>query len=159
MTQRVRQPTIGNIAAKAATTLDSILERMDPSTHHAIREAIHVNQATAIVLYRNNDMCSSHLGESTVVCIGGLCSSQSLDSINGLHLGDVPSRFQWPIEWAPVNWVIDGRSGTEPCVNCHSTKCDCTVCGCVSMRTNGPCPGCESEDSRRWSRGHGEGAR
>jgi hypothetical protein len=102
----VRKPTIGNILDKPASTLDEILAKMD--NPRDVRIAIRFNRATAVVLFECLDLSSSNLGARTVLCVGPHCSAKGLADINGQHLGDVPSRFQWPVEWALVDWTRDG---------------------------------------------------
>lgn len=53
-----------------------------------------------VVMFQNLDMCSSNLGEATIVVVGKHRTLSKFEDADGKHLGDVPSRFQWPTLFA-----------------------------------------------------------
>ncbi len=52
--------------------------------------------ATGVVCFENQDMCSSHLGHRSAMIVGPSNTYTGIDVCDGHHLGDLPSRFQWP---------------------------------------------------------------
>ena len=84
------------------TTLGEIVDKMHESVRQNLAVAVAINRATHVVLFENLDLCSSMIGQRTVMCIGPGCVYKTVEETHNRHLGDVPSRFQWPTLWAPV---------------------------------------------------------
>jgi hypothetical protein len=54
---------------------------------------------TAFVLFRCEQMDSSHLGEQTVVAVGPNCTYKSPGDCEGKWLRDLPSERQYPVSY------------------------------------------------------------
>lgn len=79
---------------------------LDPSVHEAVRQAITRCQATAVVLFENVDLCSSHLGERTAMVVGPTCTYKTVADCEGHHLHDLPSMRQYPQVWCPAEELL-----------------------------------------------------
>jgi hypothetical protein len=82
-------------------SIHDLLEKMDPDVHGAImRSAGLYPDKEALVLMENLQMDSSHFGNRTVLVMGP-SNSWPLSEVekNGFRLGDVPSRFQYPVAY------------------------------------------------------------
>lgn len=75
--------------------LTELLEMFDESVHERLIMLLAKNEA--LVVFENMDFWSSQAGNRTALAIGPNCTYTSLEQIKGRHLGDVPSRFQYPV--------------------------------------------------------------
>ncbi len=82
--------------------LAELRELMDPSIHDGISRLAEMEGAEALVLYECLQMDSSCLGMRTVVVAGRAPISQTLRKAVDGRLGDVPSRFQYPVKFTRV---------------------------------------------------------
>lgn len=78
-------------------TKAELMEKMDESVHPAIEASIVKNKATHLVLFENQDMCSSQLGARTVVCIGPICTYKTPEQCEDKWLHDLPSQRQYAV--------------------------------------------------------------
>lgn len=77
--------------------LDEFLCMFDRDVHTDILSKFNSSGVTAVVCFENLDMDSSQLGARTAVIVGPECTYKDVEACQGQHLGDVPSRFQWPV--------------------------------------------------------------
>jgi hypothetical protein len=85
------------------SSLLSILEKLSDDTVVKLKDSIKRTGATKVVLFENLDFSSSNFGLRTVLCVGPSCTYKTVEELHDHHLGDVPSRFQWPTMWATVD--------------------------------------------------------
>ena len=78
-------------------TKAELMEKMDKSVHPAIEARALDNKATHLVLFENQDMCSSQLGARTVVCVGPECTYKMPEQCEGKWLHDLPSQRQYAV--------------------------------------------------------------
>ena len=81
---------------------DELLGMMHSDVHGAIRSAVERFKATHVVLAENQDMCSSHHGERTVLCVGPENTYKHPEECLGKWLGDLPSQRQYFTHYAVV---------------------------------------------------------
>jgi hypothetical protein len=82
-------------------TIFDLLEKMDPSTHASIMEmAARYPDKEALVLFECLQMDSGHCGSLSVLAMGP-SNSWPLSKVEdaGFRLGDVPSRFLYPVAY------------------------------------------------------------
>lgn len=89
-------------------TADKLLGMFDGETHDAIRKLAKTSTAEALVVFENLDMCSSSLGERSVLIVGPNQTFKSVDFCKGKHLKDLPSQRQYPRFWADVADFMNG---------------------------------------------------
>jgi hypothetical protein len=66
----------------------------------AIEQTISFNPgATAVVLFRNQQMDSSSFGQQTIMVVGPECTYKSVEEVDGKWLNDAPSQRQHAIAW------------------------------------------------------------
>lgn len=77
------------------------LDLFDPSTHNAIlAAAARYPDCEAIVCFENQQMDSSQFGNRAALVVGPSNSRTLADCLKeGARLGDVPSRFQYPVAY------------------------------------------------------------
>jgi hypothetical protein len=78
-------------------TLDALIALFDPSVHDRLRELAKRETVSHLVVFEVLDLSSSQLGHRTAVAIGPGCTYTQLYQIKNQRLGDVPSRFQYPV--------------------------------------------------------------
>jgi len=84
-----------------------LMEKMDKSVHPAIEARALDNKATHLVLFENQDICSSQLGARTVVCVGPECTYKTPSECNNHWLHNLPSQRQYPVMWCSIS--LDGK--------------------------------------------------
>lgn len=77
-------------------TLSGLMDLMDKSTYKQIGKLAADPTTTALVLYENNNLSSSSMGERTVMVVGKGRTYSDLKTALAGHLGDLPSRRQYP---------------------------------------------------------------
>jgi hypothetical protein len=65
----------------------------------AVERMGRTNQAAALVLFRNLQLDSSRRGEMNVMAVGPECTYKTVDEVDGLRLGDLPSQRMYPVMW------------------------------------------------------------
>ena len=63
----------------------------------SVRRAAHSTGAIALVLFVNEQMDSSHCGESQTLCVGPTCTYKSPEECEGKWLKDLPSQRQYAV--------------------------------------------------------------
>jgi hypothetical protein len=76
-------------------TKEEVMKQMDESVHLAIEASIVKNKATHLVLFENQDFCSSKFGARTAVCVGPECTYKKPEECNNHWLNDLPSQRQY----------------------------------------------------------------
>ena len=92
-------------------TLLRLLESVSPEYREVVLDkAGQINGVDAVVMYGNLDLCSSRLGDRSVMLVGSGCT-YSLDKALEGHLNDLPSQRQYPVMYAYVtpNLIIEAR--------------------------------------------------
>lgn len=80
---------------KPLPTLEEFLALFDESVHGQIREALELPGTDGVACMTVLDMSSSSLGMRTALVFGPERSCKT-EELPNRHLGDVPSRFQYP---------------------------------------------------------------
>ena len=83
-------------------SIGDFLALCDESVHSAILQAAaRYPDRTALVCFENIDLSSSQLGHRTACVVGPSNTFRSLEHLTqpGVRLGDVPSRFQYPVAY------------------------------------------------------------
>lgn len=98
---------------------EEFLAQFDRTVHRDLVLAISRTQATHLVCYENQTLDSSHLGERTALCVGPLCTVQTLEQAMMHWLGDLPSVRQHPKNWCTADELLsvmatDGLCGNSP---------------------------------------------
>jgi len=83
-------------------TFEEFLKMFDERVHGAIRRAIDIHDAEGFIVFENQAMDSSHLGERTAVVFGPTCTYKSPEEAEGRWLNDLPSQRQYPVAWTKV---------------------------------------------------------
>jgi len=75
------------------------LALFDESVRADIRRKGTGDGVEAVVCFENLDMWSSNLGHRTAMIVGPGCTYQlaQIETLPNFRLGDVPSRFQYPV--------------------------------------------------------------
>ena len=55
--------------------------------------------ATHFVVFENQDLSSSHLGEKSGIAIGSDFTYKTLEEVEGKWLGDLPSQRKYPVRF------------------------------------------------------------
>lgn len=76
---------------------EEFLALFEKEVHPSINRIIDEADTHGIVCFENIDTSSRNLGDRTAVIYGPGRTSSHLEEILGRHLGDVPSRFQYPV--------------------------------------------------------------
>ena len=77
-------------------SLKDFLAEFDESVHSVIEERLARPGVAGVMQYVVLDMSSSQLGKSTAMIFGPGCTYKTAAEAAAGHLGDVPSRFQYP---------------------------------------------------------------
>lgn len=80
---------------KQLTSLAELLELFDPEVHQRL-ESLASRPGASLVVYQNQDLCSSCLGDRTALLVAPGCTYGSLDEAPP-YLGDLPSQRQYPM--------------------------------------------------------------
>jgi hypothetical protein len=78
-------------------TMENLLSRFDESVHDSLQEMAERDGVTHLVLFENQDLWSSQLGEKTAMAVGPGCTYGTPDEVSGRHLHDLPSMRQYPV--------------------------------------------------------------
>lgn len=71
----------------------------DSKVHDALNRLIDKPQTRGIVCFENLDFCSSELGARSALAYGEAYTYKDLATTLDGHLGDMPSRFQYPVKY------------------------------------------------------------
>lgn len=82
------------------------LRLFDPSVRDAVRASLQRPGVAAAICYEVLDMCSSQHGRRTSMICGPGCT-YTLEQGLSHRLGDVPSRFAYPIHYTVVPTTED----------------------------------------------------
>jgi len=88
-------------------TLSELYKMFHKSVHSDLDAKIVKTRAEYVVVFENLQMDSSNFGHRSALMIGAQCENKTIDDIRERRLGDVPSRFQYPVHYAKVPWVGD----------------------------------------------------
>jgi hypothetical protein len=91
------QPSLFDTMKKV--TKAELYAKMDPITWPQLDT---FTKATHLVLFENQAMDSSNLGSRAVLPVGPEQGLKNLDEIQGRPIGDVPSRFKYPVEYCEL---------------------------------------------------------
>lgn len=94
---------------------EDFLKLFDEGVHGKIRGSALGDGVTHVVCFQNIDMWSSQLGRRTSMIVGSK-QTYTLEKIlrdPSCHLGDVPSRFQYPVAYASVASLKVALPGQE----------------------------------------------
>lgn len=83
-------------------TLEHLLDRFQAQVWDKILEQAARPDVTHIVVFENQDLCSSRLGDRTALAIGPGCTYQNIDEVASKWLHDLPSMRQYPVAVANV---------------------------------------------------------
>lgn len=75
------------------------LGMFDPSVHAAIESRLARPGVIGVACFENQDFSSSRFGDRTALIYGPGCTIKTRDEIAKQRLGDVPSRFQYPVAY------------------------------------------------------------
>jgi hypothetical protein len=78
-------------------TEPQFLELFDPSVHDRLKAVAGRPDVEALVCCECLQLDSSFAGHRTAVALGPGCTYQVEEIEKGFRLGDVPSRFQYPV--------------------------------------------------------------
>lgn len=92
----IRNPISGKLTEKS---LGDYLALFDKEVHAAILERLNRKDVDGVVCFVNLDFSSSQFGHRTALIYGPGCTYKTLEETAAGHLGDVPSRFQYPQEY------------------------------------------------------------
>jgi len=74
-----------------------LMESFDRSSQNAIEVVLSKEDVAGIVVFENQTLNSSRLGEITALIYGPGCTYKSHEELEGKHLGDLPSERKYPI--------------------------------------------------------------
>jgi len=101
------------IERKSRTEFLDMLTR-DGDTHKELLRKLAKDGVIGAVLFENLDMSSSEHGRRSALICGPRCETlKSVADARGQHLGDVPSRFQWPV----AAYVENDKDWDEEAIN------------------------------------------
>lgn len=95
-------PQAKNVITAKHVSLDDYLSLFDKSVHEKILATLEFDGATHVVCFENLDMWSSQFGHRTSIVVGSK-QGQSLEKVLTTpyaRIGEVPSRFQYPVAYA-----------------------------------------------------------
>lgn len=92
----MKHPITGEIAE---ITLPELLDRFDVDVRERVKDlALRSPDVAAIVVMENRQLDSSCLGQRSALAVGPGCTYKLEDVVQAnFRLGDVPSRFQYPV--------------------------------------------------------------
>jgi hypothetical protein len=76
-------------------TRDELFAMFDKEVHNILTERLNRPDVTGMVVFVNQDMCSSQLGQSTALIVGPNCTYKSWQETEGKWLNDLPSQRQY----------------------------------------------------------------
>jgi hypothetical protein len=80
--------------------LNELLRNVHGEVRASVLELLNQPGAEGVILFRNLQMDSSHLGEESFVAFGPGLSVVTIAQAEGKHLNDLPSLRQYPVEFA-----------------------------------------------------------
>jgi hypothetical protein len=80
-------------------TCAEMIERFDKSVRKKVENLLNKDGTDGMVLFENQDLSSSHIGEKTGVVFGPARTYKTLNALKVGHLGDVPSRFKYSVAY------------------------------------------------------------
>lgn len=109
-----------NVVTARHVAFDDFLKLFDDDIHGPIRGLAIKEGVTHLICMENLDFCSSQLGKRTAMAAGNPTAQalgrQTLAELLGtafLRLGDVPSRFQYPVAYTSTA-ELRKATNTEP---------------------------------------------
>lgn len=81
-------------------TLGKFVEKFDKRVRGAVRELAQKKGVSHLVLFENQDFTSSQFGARTALAVGPSRTYQTLESVEGQWLNDLPSQRQYPVAYA-----------------------------------------------------------
>lgn len=96
MTTEYRHPVSGRLTEKS---LGNFLGLFDQEVRPAIIERLAREDVDGVVCFTNIALDSSQCGHRTAMIFGPGCTYKTIEECAAGHLGDVPSRFQYPQEF------------------------------------------------------------
>lgn len=73
-------------------TMKELCDMFDKSVHEAIERISKRDDVSHVVVFENQDFCSSEFGKRTAMIIGPGCTYKTLDDIKNRYLNDLPSQ-------------------------------------------------------------------
>jgi len=80
-------------------TLEALINEFGIDQADVIKNSIDRTRATHVVMFENQLMGASEFGKRSILCVGEHCTYSLQEALKS-HLGDVPSRFQYPVKYA-----------------------------------------------------------
>lgn len=88
-----------NVTNPTSLTREEFIALFDPEVHPALKANLDRPDVAGIVCFENLDIGSPSLGHRAALIYGPGCTAKRLADLRDRHLGDVPSRFQWPVHY------------------------------------------------------------
>jgi hypothetical protein len=92
-------PTIQRMTKPVGVTLEEFLGLFEPEVHDVLRGQLKKPNARGLVCFENLQTDSSQFGHRTAVAYGPGMTYDTLITLLVGRLGDVPSRFQYPVKY------------------------------------------------------------
>lgn len=81
-------------------SLPEFLTLFAPAVQDAIVKIYAREDVSGVVCYENLDLSSSQIGTRSALAYGPGCQVKTIEEAAKYRLGDVPSRFQYPVAYA-----------------------------------------------------------
>lgn len=94
-------------------TMPEILDLFDKSVHARIKELAQNPRTSHLVLFENQDFCSSRFGAKSLMQIGPDCTYKTLSDVEGHHLNDLPSQRQYPIAFWVSAYFTESKDSSQ----------------------------------------------
>lgn len=78
-------------------TRPEFIALFDPEVHDEINTRLDRPDVAGVVCFENLDLDSPNLGIRSALIYGPGCTAKNISDLRERHLGDVPSRFQYPV--------------------------------------------------------------
>ena len=72
---------------------------LDFDLHDTVARMLLHEGTTGMVVFENLDLCSSQCGNRSFMVYGPSRENKVIEDLLSQHLGDVPSRFQYPVAY------------------------------------------------------------
>lgn len=83
-------------------TMDELLTQFDASVHDALRALAEKPGTSHLVVFENQMLDSSALGQRSALRIGPACTTKTLDEAARGWLGDLPSQRKYPTAYVEL---------------------------------------------------------
>ena len=80
-------------------TMGKLKELTHVSIHARLEQSLKKEGVDYLVLFENQQFDSSEFGKRSILSVGPTCTYKTLEEVAKGHLGNVPSRFQYPVSY------------------------------------------------------------